>query len=190
MYIDINENTLSDLQNFDPSKSEDPKIKGKVDAHFGKSFKTHQTFLDYEAACADVGGDLDCVDAVVDLKGEAGEAFVKGGEGIETDVDVKIHSFPICLPAECVGEDLTKVLENAAKDAILKAPTIQEELTAQSEAMIKTITVEQVCGLSGLETCDLSVKSVGCEISSSTTLRVGRVIGMIMMGVSALTFFV
>merc|ERR1712071_241881 len=190
--VEIDEDTLYELENMDPSDKENkiPAIKGKADAHFGKSFKTHQTFLDYEAACADVGGDLDCVDAVVDLKGEAGEAFLKNDVGIETDVDVKIHSFPICLPAECAGEDLTKVLENAAKEAFLKAPTIQEELTPKTEALIKTTTVEQVCILSGLETCDLSVKSVGCEISSSTTLRVGRLIGMVMMGVSALTFFV
>ena len=170
--IDIDEDTLFELKNMDASDKDAqlPAIKGKAVGHFGKNFKNHLSFLAYDTACTDAGGTLDCIDGHFTLLGTAGAAFLKNEEGVDTDVEVTMKSFPICLPAECDGEELDKVFENAAKDAFLKAPAIAEEMTAQSEAMVKSVTMEQVCALSGLDTCDLDVKSVGCEMDSPASM--------------------
>lgn len=188
--LEIDEDTLFELKNMDEVDKDAPlpAMKGSAVAHFGKAFKMHKSFLAYETACSDAGGDLECVDGHMVLQGEAGAAFLKNEEGVDTDIDIKILSYPVCLPKECEGEDLTKVLENSAKDAILKAPAIAEELTAHSESLIKSITVDQVCALSGLETCTLEVKAVGCELSESSGAinNAGRVAGVFVLAASAL----
>jgi len=170
--LDVDEDTLYELKNMNIEDKEAPipAIKAVATAHFGKSFKMHPTFLAYDTACTDAGGILECVDGHMTLLGEAGAAFIKNERGVDTDVDMKIMSYPICLPKECDGEELDKVLENSAKEAILKAPAVAEEMTAQTEAMIKSVTADQLCALSGLDTCKLEVEAVGCQMSGSPAL--------------------
>lgn len=168
---DIDEDTLYELQQMETDE-EIPAIKGSAITNFGDSFRAHPDFIAYNTACSDLGAELDCINADITLFGEAGAAFLKKEEGIQTDIHVEIKSFPVCLPKECEGEPLDQIFESAAKSAILKSPTIADDLTPQSEALIKSVTTDQVCALSGLDTCELVVKSVGCELSeSSSTLR-------------------
>jgi len=189
--VNIDEDTLADLKNMDveDDESEIPSIVGAASAQFGKSFTSHETFINYATACADAGGILDCVDSQIVLRGEAGAAFLKQEEGIQTDVQANVFAFPVCLPAECGDEDLGKVVENAAKQAILKSPKVAEDLTAQSEALIKSVSVEQVCALSGLDTCKLEVQSVGCGNVASPAPSItttGSLVGGLIFSVAAL----
>lgn len=189
--LDVDEDTLYELQNMDiqDEESEIPAIRAVGTAQFGKSFSSHETFLKYATACTDAGGMLECVDSQITLKGEAGAAFLKQEEGIQTDVEAKVFAFPVCLPAECHGEDLVKVVENAGKQAILKAPGIAEEMTAQSEALIKSVNIDQVCALSGLDTCKLEVQPVGCKAGVASTAsanKVGQTVVALTLAVGAL----
>jgi len=160
--IDVHEQTLKEMR--DEESDIIPSIKGSAVAHFGENFKSHETFQNYATSCLDAGGHLECVDGHFVFLGDSTAAMFKQEESVETDVDIKILSYPVCLPTQCDDEPLDEVFEYAAKKAILKAPIIAENMSANSEALIMAATIEQVCILSGLETCYLDVEHAPCEI--------------------------
>jgi len=161
--IDIHEDTLKEMKNEESEII--PSIKGVAVAHFGEEFKTHETFQDYATSCLDAGGHLECVDGHFVFLGESTAAMFQQDESVETDVDIKILSYPVCLPTQCEGDPLDKVFEYAAKKAILKMPIIAENMSTNSEALIMAATIEQVCILSGLDTCYLEVEHAPCEVA-------------------------
>lgn len=138
-------------------------IKGSGAAHFGGAFYDHISFGLYRTACDDAGGDLVCVDAGLDLEGEAGAVFLKEDGGIETEVKLSLTSYPVCMTRECENEDITAILENTAKNAFLKSPQIAEDMTSHTESLVKAATVKQMCALSGLETCEFTVTRLACN---------------------------
>lgn len=144
------------------SASELPELQGSGAAHFGGAFYDHVSFGNYITACKDAGGDVICVDAHLNLEGEAGAAFTEGSDGIKTDIKLSFTAYPVCMTKECEKEDLTTILENSAKTGFMKAPKIQEGMDAHTEALVKAATVRQVCALSGLATCELTVEKQTC----------------------------
>lgn len=154
-------------------------IKGTVTADFGGDFTSNPSYTDYYRACTANGGRIGCT--VVDgaFAGEAGADYGFGGEagkGIPVDITMNVDYFPICLPKECDNEtDLLKVLEIEFRDAMLAAPEFQNELdNPQTAALLKLVTFSQVCALSGLETCTLTVANGDCHdarLSGSTLSR-------------------
>jgi hypothetical protein len=185
--VEISEDTLYQLKNMDPNHGEIPAIIGSADINFGKNFHENAAFTDYHAACADEGGVLECMDAHIVLNGEAGALFMKDEEGIQTDVDVKVIQFPACFPKECDGIDVTALFESALKLAFLKAPNVTEDLTPESEALVQSLSIDQVCALSGLETCTIKAKANVCSMDQSpgTSVTVGRFVGALAMTVGA-----
>lgn len=159
---DIDSDTMTGLKpkadGSAPNPNDLPKIKGSGNAYFGGAFQNHDSYLMYKTSCSDAGGDVACVDAKVILEGNAGGAFLPDSTGIETDVKVTVTSFPMCMVRECENEDMTKILENTGKNAILKSDRVSEDLDSQTESMIKAATTTQVCALSGLETCEVTVE--------------------------------
>lgn len=164
--------SLSPVNGAPPSPKDILKVKGTGNAHFGGSFQEHASYDTYRTACDDAGGSVACVDAHVTLLGNAGGAFMKDADGIETDVKIVVTAFPMCMVQECEKEDVTKILENTGKNAILKSDQVQEDLDSQMESMIKAATTEQVCALSGLDTCEITVVSRGsCKAAQSEELN-------------------
>jgi len=139
-----------------------PELIGSGAAHFGGAFYDHVSLVNYLTACKDAGGDVICVDAHLNLEGQAGAAFT-AGDGIKTDIKLSFTAYPVCMTKECENEDLTTILENSAKTGFMKAPKIQEGMDAHTEALVKAATVKQVCALSGLETCELAVDKQSCD---------------------------
>ena len=185
--VEISEDTLYELKNMDVENGEIPAIIGSAHIDFGKDFHEHAAFIDYHGACADEGGVLECMDAHIVLNGEAGALFLKDEEGIQTDVDVDVRQFPACFPKECVGIDVTTLFESALKLAFLKAPNVSEDLTPESEALVQSLSIDQVCALSGLETCSVKAKANVCAMDESTgiSVTVGRFVGALAMTVGA-----
>lgn len=139
-------------------------VKGSGAAHFGGAFYEHETFKKYSTACDDAGGVIICVDASLVLEGEAGAALLEDDKGVETDVKLAITSYPVCMTEDCVNQDLTTILENSAKNAVLKAPQVAEHMGTKAETMVKAASVKQVCALSGLETCLFIVVEQKCGL--------------------------
>lgn len=185
--VDISEDTLYQLKNMDVENGEIPAIIGAAHIDFGKNFHQHAAFIDYHDACADEGGVLECMDAHILLNGEAGALFLKDEEGIQTDVDVDVRKFPACFPKECAGIDVTTLFESTLKLAFLKAPNVSEDLTPESEALVQSLSIDQVCALSGLETCTVKAKASVCAMDESTgiSVTVGRLVGALAMTVGA-----
>lgn len=157
-------------------------IKGRGAAHFGGAFYEHENFKQYAVACEDAGGMIMCIDAAVELEGLAGETFLGESKGFETDIKLDVTSYPVCMTKACVNEDLTSILENSAKNALLKSPKVAR-LLGTSEAMVKAATVEQVCALSGLDVCEFEVVHQKCGLKNP------RGAGEIIISASVLMIF-
>lgn len=171
--IDMHDETLKFLGDLKESKANNTtaapvvKVSGSGAAHFGGGFHEHATFKRYATACDDAGGDLICIDATANLEGEAGASFREDGTGVDTDVHVKLTSYPVCLTKECEGEEMVTTLENTAKNAFLKSPKIEKELTTHIESIVKAASVKQVCALSGLDKCEMIVERQACGLAKS-----------------------
>jgi len=164
---DVDEETSSGIRNME-SNDPLPPLKASGMMHFGEHFTGNRNFLNYATACTNGGGTLQCVDSRTILLGEGGAAFNEGGNGVEVDADVEIYSFPLCVPQECAGHTLDKLFENAAKRMLLNAPFIRNSVSAQNAVLFQSATFQQVCLLSGLDTCKLNVEPVSCEIDEIT----------------------
>jgi len=162
---EIHDETLNAVRSIDASStiSDIAAVKGSGAAHFGGSFYDHVTFKHYRTACSDAGGDVVCIDAGLDMEGDAGAAFLPDQGGIETDIKVSLTSFPVCMTKECENEDMNKILENTAKNAFLNSPKVSDGMDAHTESLVRAATVDQVCALSGLETCELVVTRLECS---------------------------
>lgn len=156
-----------------------PPVKGSATIAFNDDFHLHQAVVTYEEACKDVGisHGLTCIDGELRFQGNALAAFIspkRNHPGVETDLTVYMKGYPICLPTVCREEDMTKMMEAVFKTAVLKSPDVQENLDAKNTAMIQATTVEQLCALSGLETCEIdthtSAQCVSSPASSSRSL--------------------
>lgn len=183
---EIHEDTRKSVESFTDNSTlwDLAAVKGTGEAHFGATFYEHKSFKKYATACDDAGGELICVDATVNLNGRAGAVLAKSDtEGVETDVKLKLSSYPVCLTRECEGEDMmVTTLENTAKNAFLKMESVQEEMTTHLESIIKAATVKQVCALSGLDTCEFTVERQECgsakSPSASTSTRVATLLSV------------
>ena len=152
-------------------------IKMKTSLDFGGSFADDPSFSQLVNACEDAGGYMECVDAILYVDG-AISGMLFGSDGDENDIvlDVEIFakSLPYCFPPSCKDEDLTQVIEDGVRDAVLKTTDAKSALDPASEALLKTITFKQLCALTGLPTCQLSVTAVDCSYnSSSNTPNIG-----------------
>jgi hypothetical protein len=145
-----------------PAIDDIPGIKGSGEAYFGGKFYDHDSYNTYRTACGDAGGSMVCVDSHLTLDGVAGAAFM-GGEGIATDVKINVKSFPLCMDRACENEDVTTILENTAKNALLNTNQVAQDLDSHTESLIQAATVKQICALSGLETCELVVEKKECS---------------------------
>jgi len=194
--IDVDEATKYGMETMDANDRETPipPIVGSSTMHFGKSFAENPYYISYQTACSDLGADITCIDGHIVMVGEAGAAFLKEEEGVHTDLEMKIFQYPVCVPEECRGEPMYDLLEQSGKNAILKSPAIAEELSPESEALIKSLTVATVCSLSGLKTCKLEVKDSKCAAGVGTSPaslvnKAGSLIGMLAITVSAFVTF-
>jgi len=161
-------------------------IAMKASLDFGGSFLENPVLADYANACEELGGTIECIDAIAYLDGTISGLLAEGDgeqDGIVIDIEMFSKSFPYCLPPACEGEDLTRVLEDATRDALLKMPTIQANLNPTTESLMEEVTFAQMCALSGLPTCQLSVTTVDCQYSSSY----GRTVGYVLSFVTALS---
>jgi len=195
MHEDTKESILAMKDKSETTSFKDMKgLKGSGDADFGGAFYDHKSFKRYVTACEDAGGDMVCVDANMNMEGELGAAFIPDGDqGIETDVKIAMKSYPVCMTKECEGEDMTTVLENTSKNAFLKNEKVADEMTAQVESMIKAATVKQVCALSGLETCELTVIHEKCSVKAEKIISAAinsAAISVSMQGMGGLFFTV
>lgn len=138
-----------------------PPIHGHITFDFGGDFLDHELVNSYDLACRDVGvNGVTRLTSQMEFKGDALSSFIDPteGVGIDTDFQIYVKNYPMCLPAGCSDEeDLTKVMEAVVKSNGLKSPEVQEKLTPQIEAMVQALSVDQLCALSGLEKCDVNV---------------------------------
>lgn len=178
----LHEETMASFKKMNKSSTvkDIDSVKGSGTADFSGAFLNHLSYQAYATACGDAGGDLSCVDANLIMEGEAGEAFLQGDGGIETDVRLTAKSYPVCMTKECENEDMVAVLENTAKNAFLKSPQIAEQMTSQTESLIKAANFKQVCALSGLETCEMIIDRKTCSSSSVASVP-GRSITMVVI---------
>lgn len=150
-----------------PEATDLPAVKGTGSADFGGSFRDHNSYTTYTTACSDAGGSVICVDAHATMEGSAGVAYI-GGDGIETDVKLKLTSFPMCMAMECANEDITLVLENTVKTVMLQSDKV-EDMNSNTENLIQGASIKMLCDLSGLDTCEMVVE----ECSSASHIAGG-----------------
>jgi len=168
-------------------------IAVKTTMDFGGSFAKDRTVEEYERACRKAGGKMGCIDGALYLDGSINSALAAGNDDqgdIVVDIELFAKSFPYCFPSECEGEDLTPVLEDAVRDAVLKVPEVKANLNPTTEALLKDVTFAQVCALSGLPTCSLSVSQTECHFGSfgsSSGSKAGYAVTFLI--VAASTFF-
>lgn len=156
----------------------------KAEANFGGDFASHSTVSEYEDACIKAGGYLGCVDGILFLDGSiSGQLTGTGADDTVIDIELSAKSFPYCFPSECEGEDLRAVLEDATRDAVMNVPDVKDNLTPTTEALINEVTFAQMCALSGLPTCQLSVTEVECKLFSSSS-RLGYAISFLAVLIS------
>lgn len=164
-------------------------MKGSMD--FGGSFGDDPTIAEFGKACKNVGGTMGCVDGIMTLKGEVASMLAEGeaDNGLIIDIDIDARSFPYCFPSECEGEDLTRVVEDAARDGIMNVPDIQNMLNPTTESLLNEVTFAQLCALSGLGTCLFTVTSSECEFSSSFGLNAGFALSVLVAASSSFIMF-
>merc|ERR1712226_1668138 len=109
-------------------------------------------------------------------------------DGLVIDIDIDGRSFPYCFPKECEGEDLTRVVEDATRDAIMSIPDVQNVMNPTTESLLNEVTFAQLCALSGLGTCQFSVTSSECE-SSSFGFNAGYALSMLVAVSSSILMF-
>jgi len=136
---------------------------------FGGSFHDDPSLHEFIKACDKAGGHVKCVDGLFTTIGDVSDMLTgtDGGDGINIDIELYGKKFPYCFPPECEGEDLTEVVEDALRDAVLNIPDVQENLVPTTESLIESITFSQMCAISGLHTCDFSVTAVECKYGSN-----------------------
>lgn len=193
--FDLDENLLATVRNSgnpadlsSAAMSAPIEIKSTLD--FGGSFAKDPSVEAYEKACRKAGGSMGCVDGAVYLDGTVSNVLAGGGDDegdMVVDIELFAKSFPYCFPSECEGEDLTPVLEDAVRDAVLKVPEVKANLNPTTEALLNDVTFAQVCALSGLPTCSLSVSQSECHFGSfSSGAKVGYVATFFVVAISTL----
>lgn len=149
-------------------------IEGSADANFGAAFGEDPSVIKYRDSCNLYSGTMRCANVNMRILGEAGAAMGVGGqpgEGIQVDLELDVDGFPICLPRECEGDlDMATVIETEFKTAMLNSPEFQDELGGDSSkaAIFKATSFNQMCLLSGVETCTLDVEEVECDAGPGT----------------------
>lgn len=160
-------------------------IEIKSTINFGSSFVNHPALSDFFHACDKEGGMVECVDGSLYLDGTISEQLTGGdgeGDGIKLDIELFTKNFPYCFPKICDGLDLSEVLQEAAKEAMLKSPQVKANLNPTMESVLKGITFEQLCAISGLPTCALTLSRVDCPFSSGHRAR--HVFGSLLVSMS------
>ena len=148
-------------------------LKGEYTMDFGGKYKEQKPFQTLASACSNVGGMIACLDGSFNFIGDrANFDFLKGigpellrGKTLDTDVEVKIVSYPVCLPPSCQGKPLETVLYKASKELLLASPLVQMELSDSDEDMVMSLDLESMCKLANIERCEISVNAAMCGIT-------------------------
>lgn len=181
-YVDRNPADFTNLATTMPVN-----VKGSMD--FGGSFQDHETLTVFSHECSKAGGKVECVDSLLILNGEISDMLEGSdgdGSGIKVDIEFIGKGFPYCMPKECEGEDLTEVLEDATRDAIMKIPDVKSNLNPTTAALLNEVTFAQMCALSGLPTCQLTVTQSDCSFESGSGVKVGHTLSFLAILSSAL----
>lgn len=146
-------------------------LVGIVKADFGGAFVYDPAYESYFDACQKNGGEVFCVNNVVDMEGSGGVQYDATGtpdneNGLDVDLEVYTEYFPICLPPECYGstnDQLQKIMEVQFRDALLQSEKIKQQVNNPAVyGLLKEATFDTLCSISGLPTCDFTTEKVEC----------------------------
>jgi len=137
-----------------------PPIEGNLEI-FAAGFASDPTYIDYVNSCMMAKGEITCVDVTL-----LAEGIITPLDDLPVDVSVLAHALPLCLPPSCADEDLTALTENIVKESIKADPSIVEALSSNGIAVstIDFFTIDLICGLSELDTCEFQVEEMACGV--------------------------
>lgn len=139
-----------------------PSLVGALDADVS-TFKADPTYTAYISECKAAGGKSELVDITLNAEGVAYDTIAKGIglEGLKTDIDISIDSFPMCVTSACDGEDLTAVAEAVFFGALAEV----EQASALPPGMDS---FKDICDTSGLGKCEIEAERTSENSGPST----------------------